>query len=93
MSRSTQQHITIVNRDGATTEFAGDSYRLITGPMGFRVILDEDSNAVWKEPSTQAGGPAQVTVQDARPDYSPVLSADQAIGLAGPTIPPAVLGD
>ncbi|WP_150116652.1 hypothetical protein [Williamsia herbipolensis] len=93
MSRSTQQHIVIVNRDGATTEFAGDTYRLITGPMGFRVVLDEHSNVVWTEPSIQAGGPAEVTVRDARPDYSPVLSADQAMGLAGPSVPPAVLGE
>lgn len=94
MAREVQQHITIVNRDGATTEFAGDDYRLITGPMGMRFVLDENSQQVWVDPPVQrGGGPATVSVSNARPDYAPILTADQAMGLAAPNVPPPLLHD
>lgn len=92
MTRQPEQCIKVVDHTGEVSEFAGDHYQLMAGPLGIRMIFDESSpttQCVWTEPLAQGGVRVQVTVANPRAGFQPggdVWDASKASVVPSPTV-------
>lgn len=71
--RANPQVIRIVGHDGEVTEFVGDNFSLVAGPLGQRFIFDDErkgrGGCVWSEPTPINLVCVDVTVTHPRPDF------------------------